>query len=185
MKFLSRSTSLFLLFNWGMAMTSEVYPVGPGDRTGADFIGAVVQIPKELIPPKVSSILSSQFRRNSSYSSSHPFRRNSFIHSRREFIPDEVSHPFCPFPSNPAGSILFIQPSVPKELIHPCRQAIIQPSSHPWRSHSHPPIPRPRRHPSRSESSLPKAIIHSRREFIHPEGIHPSRNEFAPSPSPK
>jgi len=53
MKFLSRSTSLFLLFNWGMAMTSEVYPVGPGDRTGADFIGATVQssVAKPLIHP--------------------------------------------------------------------------------------------------------------------------------------
>jgi len=45
-------TSLFHLFNWGMPVTSEVYPacpvkseshftgVGPGDRTGAYFTGA-------------------------------------------------------------------------------------------------------------------------------------------------
>jgi len=31
-----------------MSMTSEVYPVGPGDRTGADFIGATIPLPSPL-----------------------------------------------------------------------------------------------------------------------------------------
>ena len=31
--------NLPFLFNWGMSMKSKVYPVGPGDRTGAHFAG--------------------------------------------------------------------------------------------------------------------------------------------------
>jgi len=37
--FIPLNLSIFL-FNWGMSMKSEVYPVGPGGRTGAHFTGA-------------------------------------------------------------------------------------------------------------------------------------------------
>jgi len=96
MKFLSRSTSLFLLFNWGMAMTSA-----------ADFIGAVVQIPKESLLPSASHPfdLFHPIPQGSSYPSRHPFRRNSFILAEGNHPPEGI-HPSQSESSRAKGAIL-------------------------------------------------------------------------------